>query len=38
VRTNTGWKIKRRAFRSLDGSDAALDLLRQALVTVETLG
>jgi hypothetical protein len=35
VRTNTGWKIKRRAFRSLDGSDAALDLLRQALEPAE---
>jgi hypothetical protein len=31
VRTAAGWKIKRRSFRSLDGSDGALDLLRQAL-------
>jgi hypothetical protein len=30
-RTASGWKIKRRSFRSLDGSDGALDLLRQAL-------
>ena len=31
VRTSAGWKIKRRSFRSLDGSDGALDILRQAL-------
>jgi SnoaL-like domain len=31
VRTPQGWKIKRRAFRTLDGSPAALDILRQAL-------
>jgi hypothetical protein len=32
VRTRDGWKIKRRVFRSLDGSDGALDILRQALL------
>jgi len=32
VRTAAGWKIKRRSFRSLDGSDGALDILRRALV------
>src|SRR5215813_3351407 len=31
ARTTEGWKIKRRTFRSLDGSDDALDILRQAL-------
>jgi hypothetical protein len=31
VRTPQGWKIKRRAFRTLDGSPGALDILRQAL-------
>jgi hypothetical protein len=31
ARTRDGWKIKRRVFRSLDGSDGALDILRQAL-------
>ena len=31
VRTPDGWKIKRRVFRSLDGSNDALDILRQAL-------
>jgi SnoaL-like domain len=31
VRSKDGWKIKRRVFRSLDGSEAALDILRQAL-------
>jgi hypothetical protein len=31
VRTERGWKIKRRTFRSLDGSSPALDILRQAL-------
>ena len=31
VRTTDGWKIKRRTYRSLDGSDGALDILRQAL-------
>jgi hypothetical protein len=31
VRTKEGWKIKRRVFRSLDGSDEALDILRRAL-------
>jgi hypothetical protein len=31
VRTAQGWKIKRRTFRTLDGTDGALDILRQAL-------
>jgi SnoaL-like domain len=31
VRTPDGWKIKRRTYRSLDGNDEALDILRQAL-------
>jgi len=31
VRTPAGWKIKRRTLRSLDGSDGARELLRQAL-------
>src|SRR5262249_45168941 len=31
VRTAAGWKIKRRTFRSLDGSEGARDILRQAL-------
>lgn len=30
-RTARGWKIRRRSFRSLDGSQPALELLRQAL-------
>jgi hypothetical protein len=31
VRTPSGWKIKRRTLRSLDGSEPARDILRQAL-------
>ena len=31
VRTADGWKIKRRAYRTLDGSQDALDILGQAL-------
>ena len=31
VRTAAGWKIKRRSFRSLDGSEGAREVLRQAL-------
>jgi len=31
VRTRAGWKIKRRTYRSLDGTPAALDILNQAL-------
>jgi hypothetical protein len=31
ARTADGWKIKRRSYRSLDGTDGALDILRQAL-------
>jgi len=31
VRTDEGWKIRRRTLRSLDGSEAARDLLRGAL-------
>ena len=30
-RTPQGWKIKRRTYRTLDGSDPALDILRQAV-------
>jgi hypothetical protein len=30
-RSAQGWKIRRRTFRSLDGSSAALDILRQAV-------
>jgi hypothetical protein len=31
VRTEQGWKIARRTFRTLDGSEGALDILRRAL-------
>ena len=31
VRTPAGWKIKRRMLRSLDGTEPARDILRQAL-------
>jgi hypothetical protein len=31
VRTEQGWKIARRTYRTLDGSAPALDILRQAL-------
>jgi hypothetical protein len=31
VRTPQGWKIRRRSYRTLDGSEPALDILRQAL-------
>jgi len=31
VRTPQGWKIKRRTYRTLDGTEPALDILRQAL-------
>jgi hypothetical protein len=31
VRTDSGWKIKRRTYRTLDGTEPALDILRQAL-------
>jgi hypothetical protein len=31
VRTPQGWKIKRRTYRTLDGTDPALDILRQAV-------
>ena len=31
VRTDNGWKINRRAYRTLDGTEPALDILRQAL-------
>jgi hypothetical protein len=30
-RTNDGWKVARRAYRMLDGTDDARDLLRQAV-------
>lgn len=35
VRTPAGWKIKRRTLRSLDGSEPARELLRQALRSFE---
>jgi hypothetical protein len=31
VRTQQGWKIKRRSLRQLDGSDGARAILRQAI-------
>ena len=31
VRTNDGWKIKKRTLRSLDGTEPARDILRSAL-------
>ena len=31
VRTAKGWKIKRRTYRTLDGTEPALDILRQAV-------
>jgi len=34
VRTPQGWKIARRTYRTLDGSEPALDILRQALKSV----
>jgi hypothetical protein len=34
VRTDQGWKIKRRTFRSLDGSEPALAILREALAAI----
>jgi hypothetical protein len=33
VRTDAGWKIKRRTLRSLDGSEPARELLRGALAS-----
>ena len=33
IRTDTGWKIKRRTLRQLDGSEPARKLLQGALVT-----
>ena len=38
VRTPQGWKIKRRSYRTLDGSEPALDILRQALAPSGKLG
>ena len=35
VRTPQGWRIKRRTYRTLDGSEPALDLLRQALAPAQ---
>jgi hypothetical protein len=37
-RTPQGWKIKRRSYRTLDGSDPALDILRQAVTSSGTVG
>jgi hypothetical protein len=31
VRTAQGWKVARRTYRTLDGTDPALDILRQAV-------
>jgi hypothetical protein len=36
VRTPQGWKIKRRTYRTLDGSEPALDILRQAVSQAHT--
>jgi hypothetical protein len=36
ARTPQGWKIKRRTYRTLDGSEPALDILRQALAPATT--
>jgi hypothetical protein len=36
VRSDGRWKIKRRTYRSLDGSQPALDILRQALAPAAT--
>ena len=38
VRTPQGWKIKRRTYRALDGSEPALDILRQALAPTGKVG
>ena len=38
VRTATGWKIKRRTLRPLDGSEPARELLRGALKSYEPAG
>ena len=38
VRTDSGWKIKRRTLRPLDGSEPARDLLRGALKSYEMDG
>jgi len=36
IRTPQGWKIERRTYRTLDGSDPALDILRRALTPAAT--
>ena len=36
ARTPEGWKIKRRSYRTLDGSEPALDILRQAVAPSPT--
>ena len=36
VRTEQGWKVKRRTYRTLDGSEPARELLRQALAPTRT--
>jgi len=38
VRTDSGWKIKRRTLRPLDGSEPARELLRGALKSYESVG
>jgi hypothetical protein len=35
IRTAQGWQIKRRTYRSLDGSKPAVDILRQALAPAD---
>ena len=37
-RTSDGWKIKRRTYRTLDGTEPALDILRQAVKPASKLG
>ena len=37
-RTAQGWKIKRRTYRTLDGSQPALDILREAVTPNGTVG
>jgi SnoaL-like domain len=36
VRTPQGWKIQRRTYRTLDGTEPALDILRKALTAPAT--
>ncbi|MGH6770666.1 MAG: nuclear transport factor 2 family protein [Xanthobacteraceae bacterium] len=36
TRTAQGWKIKRRSYRTLDGTEPALDILRRALAPADS--